>query len=108
MIIRPAHRRNEPCVVTAKPSPFTVLDVNGIHVVNMQFCSCLPHSHRVQLLRMRWWPATALEPKTCATFDLLRHFHLLNLQGKLTVYDFSRSLELATDSTGLISLPVRA
>ncbi|KAL1940902.1 hypothetical protein VTO73DRAFT_7538 [Trametes versicolor] len=108
LVLRPAHNRDEPCVITAKPSPVVVLHINGVHVVNIQFCECKPETRRVQLLRMKWWPATPLEPKTCATFALLRQFHLLNLQGKVTAYDFYRSLELGTDNTGLESLPDRS
>ena len=86
----------------------TVLHVNGVHVVDVQFCSCRGSPRRVALLRMSWWPATPLEPRTCATFALLRQFHLLNLQGKMTAYDYYAALELLTDNTGLERLPVSA
>jgi hypothetical protein len=33
--------------------------------------------------------------------SVLRHFHLLNLQGKVTGYSFYRALEYQTDNTGL-------
>lgn len=39
--------------------------------------------------------------------EVLRLFHHLNLQGKLTAYSFYRSLEYMTDSTGLNRPPVR-
>lgn len=84
----------------------TVLHVNGIHAVDVQFCECSASERRVQMLRMGWWPASPSDPRTCATMALLRHFHLLNLQGKLPAYDFYRALELATDNTGLMRLPV--
>lgn len=87
-------------------TPITVIHTNGIHVVNLQFCSCTSEDRRTLFLRLAWWPATALDPRTCATFSVLRQFHLLNLQGKLTIYDFYKSLELATDNTGTVDIPV--
>lgn len=40
--------------------------------------------------------------------EVLRLFHYMNLQGKLTAFSFYRSLEYMTDSTGLDRPPVRA
>ncbi|KAI9069929.1 hypothetical protein FKP32DRAFT_1537310, partial [Trametes sanguinea] len=97
------------CISAAStPMPLTVIHINGIHTVHVEFCDCIPVPRRQLLLRLRLWPATAADPKTCATFQLLRTFHLLNLQGKATAYDFYRSLELATDNTGLAKLPDRS
>ena len=80
---------------------FAVIDTNGIHSVAVDFCRCVHVEHRSQLLRIGWWPATPLEPQTCATMAVLRHFHLLNLQGNITGYSFYRALEYQTDNTGL-------
>ena len=80
---------------------FAVIHTNGIHSVAVDFCRCVHVEHRTQLLRIGWWPATPLEPQTCATMTVLRHFHLLNLQGKVTGYSFYRALEYETDNTGL-------
>jgi hypothetical protein len=80
---------------------FAVIDTNGIHHVNVDFCRCRPLAHRRQLLRVGWWPATPLQPQTRATMEVLKHFHLLNLQGKVPAYSFYRALEFQTDNTGL-------
>lgn len=64
-------------------------------------------SHREQLLRIGWWPATPLDPQTVATFEVLRQFQIQNLQGNLTAYDFYRALELQTDGNLRAALPVR-
>lgn len=80
---------------------FTVINSNAIHSIAVDFCRCTPVPHQIQLLRMGWWPATPLEPQTCATMSVLCHFHLLNLQGKVTGYSFYRTLEYQTDNTGL-------
>ena len=92
---------------TAGHKNFVVLHTNGIHLVNVDFCGCSPTiSNRQQLLRTSWWPATPLEPRTCATFALLNQFHLLSLQGKTSAFDFYRSLQYITENHSLEKLPV--
>ncbi|KDQ53066.1 hypothetical protein JAAARDRAFT_137762, partial [Jaapia argillacea MUCL 33604] len=87
---------------------FVVIHTNGIHQVTLWFCSCgrKPALKWTQLLRASWWPATPLNPQTCAMIQVLRQFQMINLQGKLSVYDFYRTLELQTDGTGLLKVPV--
>jgi CxC2 like cysteine cluster associated with KDZ transposases len=84
--------------------------MSGIHLVNIQFCQChqivggsLP---RIQLLRFKWFPTSLTRPCTAFTFDVLDTFHLLTLQGKLSAYDFYRSLLYKTDGTGICMLKV--
>ncbi|KAJ7827779.1 hypothetical protein B0H14DRAFT_2595094 [Mycena olivaceomarginata] len=85
---------------------FTVIDVNGIHNVAVQFCGCNSRiAHRQQLMRVCWWPATARDPSTCATFGVLRLFQNLNCLGKVSSYFFLCSLELLTNADGLNPLP---
>ncbi|KAI0039084.1 hypothetical protein FA95DRAFT_1657962 [Auriscalpium vulgare] len=91
-------------------SDFVVIHTNGIHIINLDFCGCGLSStlhRRQQLLRFSWWPATAIDPNTAATFAALKKYHLLSLTGKLTGYDAWRTLELETDNTGSSSLPDR-
>lgn len=82
-----------------------VVHTNGIHNVAVSFCDCrnvgVAGSHRQQLLRRRWYPATHLEPQSCFTFQVLEQFHLLTLQGKLSSYDYYGALEKLTDNVGL-------
>lgn len=85
---------------------FRVIHSNGIHHVAVDQCRCQGVPFYQQLLVIAWWPATPLDPKTAATFEVLRHFHLLNLQGKVTGYSFYRALEFQTDNTELTSPPV--
>nr|GAT58314.1 predicted protein [Mycena chlorophos] len=89
------------------PSPetslraMTVLDAPFIHKVNIRYCAC-PHSHGIrniqQLLRNQWYPATVLDPATCATFKTLRAFRLFNVVGNLNNTDFVRSMERMTNT----------
>lgn len=84
-----------------------VLHLNGIHEVIVEACGCrFDVELYQQFLRASWFPATPLVPETCATFELLELFHLLNLQGNLTVYDFTKVLEARTDGWHLGSIPV--
>lgn len=85
---------------------FTVINTNGIHRVQVDWCRCEGVDHCIQLLRVGWWPATPLQPQSCASMDALRQFQLFNLQGKLTAFSYYRSLEYLSDNTGLYPLPV--
>ncbi|KAF8162287.1 hypothetical protein K438DRAFT_1775989 [Mycena galopus ATCC 62051] len=87
---------------------FVVIDVTGIHNVRVQFCECDSRvKHRQQLMRMRWWPATVKDPQTCATFAVVKLFQIINCLGKVSAYDFVRSLELLTNNDGLTPPPDR-
>ncbi|KAJ6488920.1 hypothetical protein C8R45DRAFT_929627 [Mycena sanguinolenta] len=83
---------------------FVVLHDNGIHSVNVDFCSC-GSAERVepylQLLRAGWYPASDERPQMVATFLLLDKFHLNTLQAKTTAYDLYAVLEQLTDNTGV-------
>ncbi|TDL13597.1 hypothetical protein BD410DRAFT_735152, partial [Rickenella mellea] len=91
-----------------KPQPgraLTVIDTSGIHNVHVDYCGCGHSSgstlYRVQLLRMRWFPATLLQPQTVMTFDALDMFHILTHQSKITFYDFYQTLVRRTDGSGV-------
>lgn len=87
---------------------FVVIHVNGIHRVAVDFCGCKVGFDRFrQVLRMSWWPATPLEPQSCATMELLRLFHIMNLQGRINAFDFYKGLEAMSDPSKLYPLPVR-
>jgi CxC2 like cysteine cluster associated with KDZ transposases len=96
-----------------KPAPrnLTIIHTNGLHHVTLDYCECDQYaragSHRQQLLRRRFFPATHKEPKSCATFAVLEQFHMQNLQGKIAGYDFYSALEKLTDNAGLMKFKVR-
>jgi len=84
---------------------FRVLHTNGVHEIGLDFCGCERESPRyIQLLRRQLFPATQVNPRTCATFGLLKQFHLLTLTSKVSAYDYYRALERLTDNTG-VNLP---
>jgi hypothetical protein len=81
--------------------------MNGIHLIDVSFCGCHgAPAHRNQLLEVGWWPSTPLEPQTAATMNVLRSFHIFNLQGQISPTDFYRGLEQMTCGNGLSTLPV--
>ncbi|THU75375.1 hypothetical protein K435DRAFT_561253, partial [Dendrothele bispora CBS 962.96] len=83
-------------------SNLRVLHTNGIHEVNIQYCTCereVPPA--IQLLRRGIYPSTHEIPKTCATFALLDLLHHLSITSKGSNYDFYHTLERLTDNTGL-------
>ncbi|KAJ7030293.1 hypothetical protein C8F04DRAFT_961776 [Mycena alexandri] len=81
---------------------FIIIDTLGVRTVKLYFCGCdLTLTHRQQLMRACLWPATSLDPQTCATFNVIRLFELQNCLGKISAYDFMRSLELLSNNDGL-------
>lgn len=81
---------------------FTVVDTLGVHHVKLVYCGCVGAPiRRLQLLRLSWFPGSLDRPKTAFTFDVLNTFHLLNLQGKISLYDFYYAMEHKNDNAGL-------
>ncbi|KDQ26060.1 hypothetical protein PLEOSDRAFT_169869 [Pleurotus ostreatus PC15] len=81
---------------------FTVIHNNGVHMVNVQFCNCEQRvSHRIQILRANWWPASVHYPRTCATVEVLKTYHVLTLSGKISCWEYYQSLERMTDNCGI-------
>lgn len=109
MRIQLNHRRGQPCINPIKSynDDFTVIDVNGIHKVAVDYCGCHKvQSRPVQLLQSKLYPATILDPKTAATFQVLEIFHLMTLVSKISAFDFYTSLSRRTDNTGTQKIPV--
>ncbi|KAJ7030300.1 hypothetical protein C8F04DRAFT_961867 [Mycena alexandri] len=93
---------------TSAHKDFVIIDTLGIRTVKLNFCGCdSTLSHRQQLMRACLWPATSLDPQTCATFNAIRLFEVQNCLGKISAYDYVRSLELLSNSDGLTPPPDR-
>ncbi|KAJ7449011.1 hypothetical protein FB451DRAFT_1102933, partial [Mycena latifolia] len=91
--------RRCPVPTPASGDDFVVVDSHGVHEVGLDYCGCgaggLP---TVQLLRAQLYPATTTNPKSAATFAVLRRFHLLSFESKCSVYEFYQSLARETDN----------
>ncbi|KAK7022084.1 CxC2 domain-containing protein [Favolaschia claudopus] len=97
-----------------RPAPaireMVVMDFPRIHTVHFRYCGCDASDYAnnlQQLLRNGWYPATTVDPGTCATIQTLETFRLQNAVGNLTVHDMVRIMERCTDSTRVISIPDR-
>lgn len=84
----------------------TVVHTNGIHSINVVFCShpaaYLPYQ---QLLGQSMFPATHDRPETTFTFSVLKRFQLMNLASKMPIYEFHKALHHLTDSVEPASVP---
>ena len=83
-------------------SKMLVLHTNGIHDVAIRYCGCsrtIPY--HIQLLRRRLYPASQVNVKTCATFELLDLLHKLSLTTKAATYNLYRALEKLTNNTSI-------
>ncbi|KAJ6484283.1 hypothetical protein DFH09DRAFT_1252934 [Mycena vulgaris] len=80
---------------------FVVIDNKGLHEVELYYCACgKGPSFAVQLLRVKWLPSTGKQPRTAATFNVLRQYHLLSLESKCSMGEFYNSLVRLTNNTG--------
>ncbi|KAJ7315783.1 hypothetical protein DFH08DRAFT_917665 [Mycena albidolilacea] len=107
LVVQLGHPPGSGCQNPVKATKnFVVIDVTGIHYVDLNFCDCDSRiERRQQLMRACLWPATARDPQTCATFAVVRLFQILNCQGKVSAHDFLRSLELLTNNDGRSPVP---
>ena len=103
---------SDPCPLPVKgPADFVVFDSTGIHRVSLNFCGCRKSTRenitrRIQLLRNRWFPATSEKPKTVFTFSVLKIFHQLTLQSKVSIYDYYHTILRLTDPYELDKMTV--
>ncbi|KAG2142009.1 hypothetical protein BD769DRAFT_1349021, partial [Suillus cothurnatus] len=100
--IQPGHNPGE----KSSGNDFVVIDIHGIHKISLDFCGCeTAQIHYKQLIRAQWFPATATNPQTAATFALMEFFHLLTFESKVSAYKFYHSITRRTDNTS--TTPIR-
>ncbi|KAF7323529.1 CxC2 domain-containing protein [Mycena kentingensis (nom. inval.)] len=100
----------KPCVSPTALQTMVVMDVSGVHTLQVRFCACakaLRQDKIAQLMSNAWYPATTIDPATCATYDALEQFRLLNTVGNLSAHDYVGTLERLTEPTGLEKTPDR-
>ncbi|KAJ7856286.1 hypothetical protein B0H13DRAFT_1641567 [Mycena leptocephala] len=94
----------------AQARSLVVMDVDAIHTIKYRLCSCDrsdTSNNLRQMLRNGWYPASATDPDTCATFKSLDLFRLLNVIGNVNGQDFVRALEHNSSAMGLEKVPDR-
>ncbi|KAG2046734.1 hypothetical protein BDR06DRAFT_985459 [Suillus hirtellus] len=80
---------------------FVILNYNGVHEVGLDFCGCeSAQPHITQLLCVRLFPATTLDPKSAATFRMLEYFQMLSFESKVLAWEFYHTVARLTDNTG--------
>jgi hypothetical protein len=88
---------------------FVVIDTHGIHEVSLDFCDCATaKSYVQQLLKITWFPSTTSDPKTAATFHVLKQYHLLSFESKVSTFEFYHALRQMSDNTGLLPVKVNS
>ncbi|KAF7332725.1 CxC2 domain-containing protein [Mycena kentingensis (nom. inval.)] len=98
------------CVRPGPLQTMVVIDVSGVHTLQIRFCGCeksLRQDRVAQLMGNTWYPATTIDPATCATYAALDQFRLLNAVGNISVHDYVGTLERITEPTGLEKVPDR-
>lgn len=89
---------------------FTIVDLNGVHEVAVHWGACgasLEYRSRVQqLLRHNFFPSSPDSPRIAFTFRAMRHFHLSNLQGRVSAWDWCKTLTRYTDNVLLSGVKV--
>lgn len=70
----------------------TVVHTNGVHSIRVKYCDCVGRPEKVvQLTKQGLFPATAKNPRTLFTFELLKDFHLHTRVSKKSAYDYLRA-----------------
>ncbi|KAJ7199337.1 hypothetical protein C8J57DRAFT_1155937 [Mycena rebaudengoi] len=108
--IQLGHWAGQPECDAPKPASgdaFVVVHEHGIEEVALDYCGCGGGPPTVQLLRAGLYPATTTNPRTAATFGVLRRFHLMSFESKCSAYEFYHSLARDADNTGLRPPPDR-
>ncbi|KAF8337834.1 hypothetical protein F5887DRAFT_890334 [Amanita rubescens] len=103
------HRGQSRCLNPETCALFTVIDVDAIHSVRVNFCACGhgAQSCHVQLLRAGLFPVTSEDPKTAITFRTLELFEILSYESKVSIFEYHHTLMRLTDNTGMNKPPDR-
>jgi hypothetical protein len=85
------------------PKNFVIFDISSPHFISIDYCYCghQPLLMWHQLLCKKWFPATLSHPQTVFTFNCLKTFHKLTLQGKTNLYDYYHTLLQRSDNANL-------
>jgi hypothetical protein len=108
LVVRVGHDDGAMCERSQPASStFTVIHTNGVHHIRLYFCGCGEGVEPWrQLMRARLWPATVRDPRTAATFDVMRQFEKLNAFGHVNATDYYRALVHLSDAKRHTPMPV--
>lgn len=95
-----------PCPKARMPVKFTITHSNGIHRTRALFCHCQEQATNDsqanegilrQLMQAGLFPATAKAPVSAFTLEMMKEFHLLQMEGKLNAHDYMSTITRRTD-----------
>ncbi|PPQ80537.1 hypothetical protein CVT24_002657 [Panaeolus cyanescens] len=96
------------CSNPSMPLNLHVLHTTGWHTIQVKYCCCSSSeavSRDIQLFRAQMIAASSERIRTAFTFELMELFHELNLQSKITAYDFYHTMSNRTDPLKLRKQP---
>ncbi|PPQ82072.1 hypothetical protein CVT24_009738, partial [Panaeolus cyanescens] len=102
------HDGETACSNPLLPSNLLVLHTNGWNTIRVQYCGCSKShtvSRDIQLFRARMLATSSERMRTAFTFDVMELFHELNLQAKITAYDFYHTMSNRSDPLKLRKQP---
>lgn len=83
----------------SKGRPLVIVNTNGIHSLNVEFCYCVHATDEpFQLTSSGLFPATIDQPTTAFTFAMLKDFHAHTLASKKSAYDHFSALRNLTNN----------
>lgn len=86
---------------------FIITDCSGIHNTKVAFCECIGALDPIdQLMHAGIFPGSVKDPSSGFTFNVLRDFHMQNLESKKSAYDFINALRRLTNNTFPLDVPV--
>ena len=105
LVMQMDHADGTPCddsTIGSEILPLSVFAIDGVHEVRYRTCPCGEHKRLPeQLLANRLFPATDVSPQRVFTFDILRHYDIMDLSCHLSIKQFCDGvLELTPGGEG--------
>ncbi|KAK7059994.1 hypothetical protein R3P38DRAFT_2496266, partial [Favolaschia claudopus] len=87
-------------------TPFTIVSSNGIHATRVDFCRHGVALDKVGLLLdAQLFPCSFKDPKSAITFECLKMFEMLSMEGKIASFDFVGAWSRITDNSFTETVP---
>ncbi|KAK1224325.1 hypothetical protein PQX77_012776 [Marasmius sp. AFHP31] len=104
----PLGHDGETCPHPTQPQYLIIADTNGVHATRVSYCGCEEgekYDKWTRLFKHDLFPSTTLDPQSCFTFRMLRHYDIFTLQAKITPYDYMKSVRRLTDNVFTGNVP---
>lgn len=88
--------------------PLIIMDLHGVHDVEVYFCNCGPINRFQQLIEARLFPGSVKQPGVAFSFEFLRHFQLLHVEAALNVNSVCSTWQRLTNNVSPWDVPVSA